>query len=421
MALNTTSDSCVAQIVIIGGGIAGLWLLNRLCDSGYDAVLVEKHRLGGGQTLASQGIIHGGLKYALNGVLSPASSAIADMPRRWRLCLDGQGELDLSGVSLLSPDYYMWSSSGYRSRLKTFLGSKALRGRIEALSAGEYPAFFQRAEGSRALRGTLYRLNDFVVDTSSLIEVLAQRHRQRIFSAQSIQLQRGSHSEPSRLLLETAKATVEVRAERFILCAGEGNQQLLNQVQEARPEMQRRPLQMVCLRTAHPQPVYVHCIGDSFGMAPRLTITSHPVASPDASSPEWIWYVGGELAEKGVERSAAEQQQAAREELSETFPWVDFAAARWGSFSVNRAEPRVPSLQRPDTAWLSASGDLLVSWPTKLTLCPDLGDVALEMLRDQQILPGARAEGSRAASEVLPAHFAFPGIAAPRWEDMFND
>ena len=48
------------DIVVFGGGIAGLWLLNRLRDEGYDAILLEADGLGAAQTLASQGIIHGG-------------------------------------------------------------------------------------------------------------------------------------------------------------------------------------------------------------------------------------------------------------------------------------------------------------------------------------------------------------------------
>ena len=92
--------------------------------------LFEKESLGGGQTLASQGIIRSGLKYALQGTLSSAAQAIADMPSRWRACLDGSGEMDLRGTRVLSDHYYMWSSGSLRSRLKTFLGSKSLRGRV---------------------------------------------------------------------------------------------------------------------------------------------------------------------------------------------------------------------------------------------------------------------------------------------------
>ena len=50
------------NIVIFGGGIAGLWLLNRMQNEGYRPILFETEALGGRQTLSSQGIIHGGLK-----------------------------------------------------------------------------------------------------------------------------------------------------------------------------------------------------------------------------------------------------------------------------------------------------------------------------------------------------------------------
>ena len=72
------------DVAILGGGIAGLWLLARLQAAGYSALLLENQALGAGQTLASQGIIHGGLKYALDLKLNTASDALADMPARWR-------------------------------------------------------------------------------------------------------------------------------------------------------------------------------------------------------------------------------------------------------------------------------------------------------------------------------------------------
>ena len=82
------------DIAIIGGGIAGLWLLNRLRQLGYSAYLLESKALGAGQTNKSQGIIHGGMKYALQGVMTDATQAIADMPAVWEECLKGQGAVD---------------------------------------------------------------------------------------------------------------------------------------------------------------------------------------------------------------------------------------------------------------------------------------------------------------------------------------
>ncbi|HLT63645.1 MAG TPA: FAD-dependent oxidoreductase, partial [Pseudohongiella sp.] len=305
------NTSVSVQIAIIGGGIAGLWLLNRLNREGYDAVLLEKGELGQSQTLASQGIIHGGLKYALNGVLSPASSAIAEMPARWRRCLAGEDIVDLRGTKLLSGHYYMWSGGSARSRLKTFLGSKALRGRIDAVPAEQYPEFFRDASGKPQIKGTLYQLSDFVVDTPSLLQTLAAPFSNRIFQCADIQWQAAD-----QLLLSHNNQQLILKADRIILCAGEGNEALLEgwpaPAGISKPEMQRRPLHMTSVRVSHPAPPYLHCIGDSFGMTPRLTITSHP-CKEDGNG--WIWYLGGELAESGVKRNAQEQQQTAKKEL----------------------------------------------------------------------------------------------------------
>ena len=41
------------DILIFGGGIAGLWLINRLNAAGYQCLLLETDTLGGDQTLAS--------------------------------------------------------------------------------------------------------------------------------------------------------------------------------------------------------------------------------------------------------------------------------------------------------------------------------------------------------------------------------
>ena len=44
------------DVVIFGGGIAGLWALDELTDRGYRAALLEAGKLGQGQTTAPPSI-----------------------------------------------------------------------------------------------------------------------------------------------------------------------------------------------------------------------------------------------------------------------------------------------------------------------------------------------------------------------------
>lgn len=93
------------DIAIIGGGIAGLWCLNQLRGQGYSAILFEQEALGSHQTIGSQGMIHGGVKYALAGAWSGSSETISAMPAAWRQGLAGKGKVDLSGCRVLSEDF----------------------------------------------------------------------------------------------------------------------------------------------------------------------------------------------------------------------------------------------------------------------------------------------------------------------------
>ena len=52
-----------ADVLIIGGGVMGLWLLNDLRQAGYSALLLEKRELGGEQTCHSHVYLHRGYLY----------------------------------------------------------------------------------------------------------------------------------------------------------------------------------------------------------------------------------------------------------------------------------------------------------------------------------------------------------------------
>lgn len=382
------------DVLIVGGGIAGLWLNARLRQAGYATLLAENASLGGGQSVKSQGIIHGGTKYALHGALSGASEAIAEMPRRWRAALAGDGELDLSGVRRLSDAHYLWSPGTLAGKLTSFLASKAVRARVEPVKGEALPAALRHP----AFRGNVYRLDELVLDVPSLIGRLAELAGDGLLAAREIA--------PLREAGELVGLSVDgraIRAQRIVFCAGAGNAELLATLGLSQPAMQRRPLHMVMLKAPTLKPLYAHCLGS--GPKPRLTVTSHPAADG-----QWVWYLGGDLAEaEGVARDEAQQIAMARRELNELLPWVDLTPARWATLRVDRAEPAQSALARPDNAFLAEQGRLLVGWPTKLALAPDLSDRVFASLERDAVRP--------AAHPPLPA-LPRPPRAQPVWEEL---
>ena len=392
------------DIVIFGGGIAGLWLLKRLRLEGYQAILIESNNLGGGQTLSSQGIVHGGLKYALAGSLSNAANTIAAMPARWRSCLTGEDAVDLTGVKVLSENYYMWSESSFRSKLKAFLGSKSLVGRVQNVHKNDFPPVFANA----SVDGSLYQLPDFVVDSPSLIATLAKDQEENLFqvSLDQIQFHRDDANSLNCFSISTGNTVITVNCQRLIFAAGEGNADLIERSGLTTAKTQTRPLHMVYLKQAGLPLAYVHSIGDDFSLTPKLTVTSH---FDDAGNT--VWYLGGELAEAGVGKSEQEQIAVAQSQLKVTFPWLDFSSAQWHSFAINRAEASIEGKHRPDGAVFSEEANAIVAFPTKFTLTPSLADNVVEHLANNGI-----NKGTVISQPPLSDYLQAPPIGSARWE-----
>ena len=382
------------DVLIVGAGVAGLWLNARLRRQGFSTVLVENHSLGGAQTLKSQGIIHGGAKYALHGALTGASEAIADMPRRWREALAGDGELDLSGVRLLSDAHYLWSPGTLAGNLTSFFASKAVRGRVDQVKGDQLPPALQDPR----FKGKVYRLAELVVDVPSLVERLAELAGDSLLAGQKV--------EPlfeNERLIGLRVDGLDILAQRIVLSAGQGNAELLTSLEINVPAQQLRPLHMVMVKGPSLKPLYAHCLGG--GPKPRITVTTHPAANG-----EWVWYVGGDIAEaEGVARTPDEQIAAAKKELASLLPWVDLSQAQWATLRVDRAEPAQSGLVRPDNAFVSDTGRLLVGWPTKLALAPDFSDRVINALEQDGIKPGN--------VPALP-DFPRPPLGKTAWEQL---
>lgn len=401
------SEEVRPDIAIVGGGIAGIWLLNRLNDAGYNSILFEKHRLGGMQTRAAQGMIHGGIKYTLDGVLSSASEAISSMPDFWKNCLAGTGEVDLQDVALLSESYYMFSDSSFSSRLTTFLGSKVVKGRVEKIAKEACPPPFDAKDFS----GKLYRLQDIVLDTRSLISSLTKNLKNKIFAADVQPVMNDSGDIDFLRVQEPATSSeICVRAKLYIFAAGAGNEMLLAQAGKAFHQTQLRSLHQVMIKAPALPPVYAHAFALKSGSLPRMTISTHQ--SKDGRT---VWYIGGELAETGVERSEAEQIHFAKEEIKALFPWIDLTQAEWSTYRVDRAEAKLAGGHRPDSPVVIADGNSLFCWPIKLTLTPMLG---FEVMKKVSAMIRSRGGPSASANLGALADLPFPMEAVAPWDQI---
>lgn len=383
------SPDVVLDVAILGGGIAGLWLLDRLQRDGFSAALFEADALGSGQSVASQGIIHGGTKYTLGLARDTAVRELREMPATWSNSLQGSTGPDLSAARVLSPRTYMWVPRQLGGGVLGAFSRIVMRSRVRSLPRSDWPDGLH----SPSAPGSVYAMDELVLDIPSVLEALRSSHRRRVRRTDRERLSFGG----GRL----AVGDLSVRAQRFVLAAGAGNEELMLQGGVEGVRQQRRPLHQVVV-SGMKQPLYVHCVGKS--TRPLATVTAHPGPAGDT-----IWNVGGLIAEDGVAQSGDELVERARRELPALFPAADFGAARWASFRIDRAEGAFAGGRRPTGPLVLPKGEFIVAWPTKLALAPALSERVVRLLREQQVRPGASEVEALAALEE-------PTVARPPWE-----
>ncbi len=354
------------DVVIFGGGVAGLWLLDELVRRGREPVLLESNRLGTGQSVSAQGIIHGGLKYSLAGTTNASAHGVRQMPALWRDCLEGRREPDLRGVRIYSPGCYLWHGRSLGSRLG-YLGARlGLEVTPRKLCREERPPLLADHDGPVAV------MDEPVIDTVSLLEQLAIRHRQRLFlyDPQRIEWSLVGPGMVRSLWVphpwdRLPGAGLRLVPRAVVLTAGVGNASLRNQLGLSANAMQRRPLHMVVVRGDLPR----LCGHQVDGARTRMTITS-----AIDSQGRTVWQLGGQVAEDGVAMDRATLIAHAASELAEILPGLALAGLEASSYRVDRAEAATAGGRRPGSARVLVSGNTLSAWPTKLALAPVLVD-----------------------------------------------
>jgi hypothetical protein len=393
------------DVLIFGGGAAGLWLLDDLIRAGEDVLLLEAGDLGGGQTIASQGIIHGGLKYTLSGLFTPAARAIRDMPLVWRRCLAGEcnGGPDLRGTRLRAEFCHLWRTSSIGSRLAMIGARAGLRVAPIALDEGERPTALA------ATPGIVARLDEQVIEPASFLADLSSQHRGRILqidagSGLEFALSAPGQIDLVRLINPETGEPLDLAPRHVALLAGEGNEALRRRAGLQADAMQLRPLHMVMARgdAGALPPINGHCVD---GPRTRVTITTtHDVAD------RTVWQIGGQIAEDGVGLDAPALIARARGELAEVLPGVSLEGVSWATYTAARAEAAAAG-RRPESAAMLREGNVVTGWPTKMALAPHLS----AMIRAEIGVHGS-ARAARADPDRSFHNWPRPPIALPPCE-----
>jgi len=381
------SGALAVDVAVLGAGIAGLWTAAAAAAAGYSVLVFGLPADPAHQSVASQGIVHGGLKYGRPGGID---AALAPMPARWRQALAGEGPVDLRAAAVLSERMLLWFPPALAAEALAAGARLRLRGETRLLAGRERPAPFDAVAGGRLLE-----LAEPVLDVPSVLSALGRGLPTPPLALDAAELETAPEGGIARLRPAGGSA---VEARRWVLAAGAGNAGLLARL--GRPEAtQRRPLRQV-LATGAPYPLFLHVAragvaGAAYGT--RLTLTSH--RRPDG---RLVWYMGGDVAERGSGLDERATLALARAELAALLPGAAPERLDWSSLWIERAEPRTSDGRTPAGIGVSQHGNAVAVWPTKLALAPAVADAVLAGLRADGIAPSPLAGAGLAGMASLP-------------------
>jgi glycine/D-amino acid oxidase-like deaminating enzyme len=222
-------DTPAVDVVVIGGGVQGLVILDTLIAAGYSCALVTEGDLGAGQTLHSHGFLNTG--FGLAGRELPEAAAQIVHP-----------SLRAHGVTLTG-NWAILPPPGLRGLL---LRARPAFARLPPahLPEGFSPAFIDAARA----------LPDYSFDKRQLVAALSQGREQYIVRGTITGFRGRDPVEAVVLRPEGNDTEVELRAGAVVVAAGCGSKRLLRSLDSAAPQLRRikhRVVHMLCLRAPH--------------------------------------------------------------------------------------------------------------------------------------------------------------------------
>lgn len=401
------------DVLVVGGGAQGLWLLNDLSKYGYRAVLVEREALGGGQTCHSHALIHRGHYYD-----------------------------DIDMMIVLNAAAHFWESFVWRKGVSKLNTAKALAGFGPGTAVERHTYFWRTAgltfrdctevpdvlEGGQVTH--LFETEEFSLDARRVVEALAAEVDNSIYkvneSDSALQFERNGRTITS-VTAELEGETVELKPRFVVLAAGVGNFQLLERLGAEHSDLpvrapvqaQRKNHMLVVRGPGLPQLTAVFPIrgglqGVFICSRPDPVHGGHLWLVADHNSTPHAWSSNGDRpADARVSREWVARILVS---LKATAPGVlgsDLTSQlELCAYTGLTSERNFGVGQHMTDCYIDPLGfdNLLTIWPTKLTLTPFASNVAVRFIRPKVPDPsGVWPTIDR------PINAASPPVASETW------
>jgi len=393
------------DVLVIGGGVMGLWLLNDLRDRQYRAVLLEHRELGGDQTSHSPVYIHQGHMYNRRIELARRLKALWPSWQSW---------LEEHGAEANVPSHFGFVSPGDAEERERFWDEVGLSYRRvpipPALEGGLVKVACETPEVCLSPRWLVAELSRKVMDSTCLVREISHIDlddtRTRVLRVEAIA------AEGERLV---------VQPKALVLAAGASNQGLLELTAGGRRSLTGRMQHSQQVRGTHILVVK----GEKTHLEPLTGVFpihrgSLQIYTRDLGE-QTVWLVADHrtkliaFVEDWIEYGSSWWLPDVVGLVSKFVPrcFAERERLRWGVYEAPKVEGsaggEIPSEERVEQFGFR---NLWVVWPTKLTLAPLASLAVLNELES--------VVSSPSTSGGLPLDWGGlrvePPITSERWE-----
>lgn len=394
------------DVLIIGGGVQGLWLLNDLQQHGYSVLLLERRELGGEQTCHSHVYIHQGHLYRELDLAEPLKVVRALWDQWFNVHYPPQ-----YGVR---PSHFGFRDLAEAQRIKSLWEQPRLQ-----LSYKSVPL---PAALNGGVTQVVFESPETCLDAQWLVEELRRGPGDFISSIHQIERIsiNGNQVEEVQVIMP-GRERLTFQPQALILAAGAGNQGLLDLASGGKRQLLGLVSDAQQIRKAHMLIVKgkkgdLDQLTGVFELNTRLFIVSRDLGNEtvwlisDDRSPS-LWFIEDWMAYDA--RSWLPRVWVSLQQLAPRY-FKQPNRLEWGIYEAPKAEGRaggvIPGEERIEQFGLK---NLWTVWPTKLTLAPKVSDQVR-----QQIQKLIRSPNPWASIPPVWSQFRVPATVAPeRWKN----